>query len=620
MASFFIDDGSGSPRPIRLGNIIAQGAVGTIHHVSGEPGIVAKLYKKPDNLNEYEEKIAAMLAAPPQLPAISYHGRTYVQIAWPTARIIDGVGFRGFVMPEVDFRDSTELENILQKSVRQRKHLPEFYGTRVLLAANLSALTTQLHALGHYMVDMKPMNMRFYPQAWYMAILDTDGFSINGKRRLPARQFSDEYIAPESQGKRPEQLGLHQDLFALAVIIFRLLNNGIHPYQGIDAGGYPTTLQERIFADLYAYGITGHHGVKPALSSVHEYLEDGTRTLFDRAFHASGTRPAAAEWRDHLNGLISDKVLVKCATDPTNHGHFSKGCGFCALERHLAGVRTAAARAPILTRRPVQSSERVLRTLQTASGGIPASSSGGHPNPIRPSRIQVFLITILFLVLGASYILDTKPRPNSPTPMPTIAPRETPPQPATDTSVNRTLTSAKQKAVLYEEDKSNPSGRQFVGTAVWRTDEVAPNPDQKAEAAIQADIEIPEQKITVRFSLRRNDDRQLQASHTVEIVLTLPPDFPHGSVTTIPGILMKQGESARGVPLRGVATKVSANFFLLGLTSVDADMKSNIQLLKERPWFDVPIVYGDGTRAIVAFEKGTSGSRAFADAFAAWNQ
>jgi hypothetical protein len=177
-----------------------------------------------------------------------------------------------------------------------------------------------------------------------------------------------------------------------------------------------------------------------------------------------------------------------------------------------------------------------------------------------------------------------------------------------------------QKAVLYEEDASNPNGRQFVGTAVWRTDRVAPGPGQTPELAIRADVEIPEQRISLRWSLRRNDDKALPASHTVEIMFTLPADFPHGGIANIPGVLMKQGESTRGIPLDGLAVKVTTNFFLIGLSSVDGPMQRNIQLLKERPWFDIPIVYGDGQRAIIAIEKGTPGERAFAEAFAAWGR
>ena len=77
---------------------------------------------------------------------------------------------------------------------------------------------------------------------------------------------------------------------------------------------------------------------------------------------------------------------------------------------------------------------------------------------------------------------------------------------------------------------------------------------------------------------------------------------------------------ARGTPLAGLTVKVTNGFFLIGLSAVEADQQRNIQLLKERPWFDIPIVYTNGGRAILALEKGTSGERAFADAFAAWEK
>jgi hypothetical protein len=177
-----------------------------------------------------------------------------------------------------------------------------------------------------------------------------------------------------------------------------------------------------------------------------------------------------------------------------------------------------------------------------------------------------------------------------------------------------------QKVVLYEEDPNDTAGRRYVGTAVWRLESVPPAAGKPPDLAIRADIEIPEQKISARWSLRRNDDKTLPASHTVEVMFTLPPDFAHKGITSIPGVLMKQSESTRGVPLAGLAVKVTNNFFLIGLSSVEADRARNIQLLKERAWFDIPLVFEDGRRAIIAIEKGTPGERAFARAFEAWGQ
>jgi hypothetical protein len=179
---------------------------------------------------------------------------------------------------------------------------------------------------------------------------------------------------------------------------------------------------------------------------------------------------------------------------------------------------------------------------------------------------------------------------------------------------------AAQKVVLYEEDQTDPAGKRFDGTLVWRTDSVSAGPGQGPEVAIRAHIEIPEQRIGVRLSLRSNDDKALSASHTFEIMFELPPNFAHGGISDIPGVLMKEAESTSGVPLAGVGVKVATNFFLISLSPVDADMQRNVQLLKERSWFDIPVVYNDGHRATLAIEKGTAGERAFSDAFAAWEQ
>ncbi len=191
-------------------------------------------------------------------------------------------------------------------------------------------------------------------------------------------------------------------------------------------------------------------------------------------------------------------------------------------------------------------------------------------------------------------------------------------QPGAGAPTNQAGPAVAQRVVLYQEDPNNPQGKQFVGSAVWRTDTVSPGTGLAPELEVRADIEIPEQHMTVTWTLRRNTDQALPASHTIEIMFNLPPDFPGGGVANVPGVLMKESEQARGVPLAGLAVKVTNGFFLIGLSAVDADLQRNIQLLKQRPWFDIPIVYNNGGRAILALEKGPPGDRAFADAFAAW--
>jgi hypothetical protein len=189
------------------------------------------------------------------------------------------------------------------------------------------------------------------------------------------------------------------------------------------------------------------------------------------------------------------------------------------------------------------------------------------------------------------------------------------PGPATQAAVP-----AAQKVVLYEEDPADPNGKRFVGSAIWRTETVTPGPGQPPELAIRADVEVPERKLAMTWSLRRNTDKGLPATHTVEIMFKLPADFPSGGISNVPGILMKQAEQTRGTPLAGLAVKVTPGFYLIGLSNAETDKDRNLQLLKERGWFDIPVVYNNNRRAILALEKGTPGERVFADAFKAWKQ
>ncbi len=177
-----------------------------------------------------------------------------------------------------------------------------------------------------------------------------------------------------------------------------------------------------------------------------------------------------------------------------------------------------------------------------------------------------------------------------------------------------------QRVVLYEEDPNDPAGKRAVGSAIWRTEAVTAGTGKTPELAVRADIEIPERKISMTWTLRRDTDPGRSTSHTIEIMFKLPPDFPSGGVFNVPGIWMKQAEQTQGTALAGLAVKVTAGYFLIGLSGAPADKERNIQLLKERPWFDIPIVYTNNRRAILAMEKGTPGERAFAQAFAAWEK
>jgi hypothetical protein len=174
--------------------------------------------------------------------------------------------------------------------------------------------------------------------------------------------------------------------------------------------------------------------------------------------------------------------------------------------------------------------------------------------------------------------------------------------------------------VLYEEDAADPYGKRYVGWVIWRTETASPGLGQPPEIGIDAEIEVPERKLALTWSLRRNDDRTLPASHVVEIMFKLPTDFPSGSVANVPGVLMKPAEQTRGVALAGVAVKVTGAYFMFGLSNNPPDKQRNLELLNERGWIDIPMVYGNNRRAILAVDKGAAGARVFNEVLAAWGQ
>ncbi len=178
-------------------------------------------------------------------------------------------------------------------------------------------------------------------------------------------------------------------------------------------------------------------------------------------------------------------------------------------------------------------------------------------------------------------------------------------------------TGGAQKAILYEEPAEG-AGADAAVTSVqaavsWRFVGDGPNGPE-----VEASLEVPERNMTIRFSLHKNGDDTLPASHLVEVVVDTPADFPGQSIGSIPRIVLKPTEGARGQPLVGAAAKVADGFFWIALSAAEADIASNLSLMRDRNWIDLPFVYENGQRAILTFEKGPDGEAAFQQAFAAW--
>jgi len=258
----------------------------------------------------------------------------------------------------------------------------------------------------------------------------------------------------------------------------------------------------------------------------------------------------------------------------------------------------------------------------------PVRTGGGFP---LKSAIALGVVLILIgvgIVWGPRLVLTVRGLLTATSTPPVEAPKDTsaPPRPKIADRVGQPSSSDQiapvaQRAMLVEEDPSDAKGKQYIGTVVWRTEQTKPSGGKPGYLTLRADIDIPERKFKMTMSFDKSTDVSPPASsHTIELRFDLPKDYANGVVSNVPGILMKSNEQARGTPLAGFAVKATDALYLVGLSNVDADRQRNLTLLKERSWFDIPVVYSTQRRAIIAVEKGSPGERAFNEAFAAWGE
>lgn len=211
---------------------------------------------------------------------------------------------------------------------------------------------------------------------------------------------------------------------------------------------------------------------------------------------------------------------------------------------------------------------------------------------------------------------DTTPTAETPAPAPLPGAGETgTPPSAADADGERVA-----QALLIEESAGGVTpGSTLGGSVDWALVD-----DTEAvggvEKVIQGKVNVPEKGLGVTVTIRRNADQALPASHLIELVFETGPDFTHGGIGGIPGIIMKATPRSTGQPLVGAVVPVMDGYYLVGLSESEIDRARNVAELTSRDFIDIPISYKDGGRAVLSLAKGETGNRVFNEAFAVWDQ
>jgi hypothetical protein len=367
-------------KSVSLGSLLGKGGEAGVYAVAGKANLVAKIYHV--HSAGIADKLKAMVDHP---PADATQRKGHISICWPESMLFDsGKHCLGFLMPLLDRSRHRELFHLYNP---QDRHVqaPNFTWAYLLKAAeNISIVVESIHAKGYVIGDVNESNFFVSDQA-LVTLVDCDSMQV----RTPSAIFrctvaKPEYLAPELQGKDLSVVdrGPEHDSFALAVLLFLLLMEGIHPYSGIwNGAGDPPAMETRIAAGDSPYA--GSPRVKPMPSSPpFDLLPASLRALFVQAFghghsHPSA-RPTAHQWREALQ-------QVQLATCSSNKQHvFPKHlnrCPWCERRALLGGFDPFPALGSRVSQQP-------LKARPFAPAAAPQPTPAAPPRPAAQSAFQ----------------------------------------------------------------------------------------------------------------------------------------------------------------------------------------------------------------------------------------
>lgn len=385
---------------------IGSGGMGIVYRLGnllGTGNLVAKIFKNPtDPKNPSVAKLQAMMARPPEHIYEVINGVGYTQFAWVRHLIVgEHDELIGYAMPELDFDRSLSLNPFMYpREAAKLTAYQQSLNYRVQLCANISALMADLHGHGHAFIDFKEANIRLMPEpstgmdddykGFIVGFIDCDSYRITGSDGsvYPSPVISPEMTSPEyHEHKDIGLLDEKHDRFVLAIELFKILNNGIHPFYFIPVSDRLKNAAHRntdqfIKERLYAYGLQPQPEIAPLKNSIHVCWDDQTRAMFDKAFLSTNPtdRPSAAEWENHLRGLVQHRQFKVCENYPNDasHIHFvGKPCHRCLF--------LTVPNNPLTTPVPAISAAATTSVWQTTPNRASVASTAANPPNHRPS-------------------------------------------------------------------------------------------------------------------------------------------------------------------------------------------------------------------------------------------
>ena len=180
-------------------------------------------------------------------------------------------------------------------------------------------------------------------------------------------------------------------------------------------------------------------------------------------------------------------------------------------------------------------------------------------------------------------------------------------------AVDPTNLAGSQSLLLEASDSGTTGAVPFSGTVEW-----SKGTDETGLPTLIGKASIPARNLGVELLIRKNSDPSLPASHLMEINFKVSDSFIGGSIAGLPGVLLKNEELVQGSPLIGASARVVGNSFLFALSASAPDVASNVNMLMQRKWMDLALIYATGKRAIITLEKDADAQALFGEVVQAW--
>lgn len=389
--------------------LLSQGGEGKIFTIKESNSIVAKIYLKPSI--EKESKLVAMIENP---PLVNNKVQKYDLFAWPQDILVDKNGrFIGFIMNKI--RQSSGFNRIINPILRKQYFPNLTFKDLLVICHNISVAFDILHRKGYVVGDINESNILLSREG-YVSFVDTDSFQVRSQKTnkvFYCPVLRPEYTPPELHGKNVSKLTrfVRHDLFGLGVLLFQLLMEGNHPFNG-----KPTRSEENNWTDLgkrikngnFPFGNKQYpiskKPIAPDLLELYPELSRLFKLCFENGRATPSLRPDTKDW---LNAIkLASQNLEKCNNNSQHHfsSHLNK-CPFCEREQIIENLKDKAKKS-IPNR--VKSFGLNLLKKKTPEKTTPASipnkkfSPPPPPLPPPPPEIQPGIWTFKQQVIGVN--------------------------------------------------------------------------------------------------------------------------------------------------------------------------------------------------------------------------